>query len=307
MKISHGLSCLLLCPLASCQSPRPSTLGYPNRADLLWVRSWGYWLQGADIETLADSSYDVLVIDYSFNGTDEETYTPDKIQQLQQSGKLVLAYLSIGEAEDYRFYWQEGWKAGNPSLIGEENPDWKGNYNVKYWTTEWWNIALQPYLERILSAGFDGVYLDLIEAYFYWSKNGHDTKRSADRMVELINRVAEYGRQRLGNKFIVCPQNGISIINDASPKWSKVFLDAIDCVGMEDLFYNVWSQEDQKYRLNLLAQVDQAGKKIFNVEYIGAELYRDYFTLIENHSLNIIGYAADPDRQLSKLILPHFD
>jgi len=175
----------------------------------LWVRSWGYWLQGADIETLADSSYDVLVIDYSFNGTDEETYTPDKIQRLQQSGKLVLAYLSIGEAEDYRFYWQEGWKAGNPSLIGEENPDWKGNYKVKYWTTEWWNIALQPYLERILSAGFDGVYLDLIEAYFYWSKNGHDTKRSADRMVELINRVAEYGRQRLGKKFIVCPQNGI--------------------------------------------------------------------------------------------------
>ena len=43
---------------------------------------------------------------------------------------------SVGEAEDYRFYWRKGWKAGSPSFLGKENPQWKHNYAVRYWLTD---------------------------------------------------------------------------------------------------------------------------------------------------------------------------
>ena len=38
--------------------------------------------------------------------------------------RLVLAYLSVGEAEDYRAYWKKGWKEKPPAWLGPESPVW---------------------------------------------------------------------------------------------------------------------------------------------------------------------------------------
>ncbi len=73
------------------------------------------------------SGFDIVVIDYSRDGSAEGRYTADEIAALKQgpNGKrrLVLCYFSIGEAEDYRYYRQPGWTAGNPSWLDEENPN----------------------------------------------------------------------------------------------------------------------------------------------------------------------------------------
>jgi len=82
--------------------------------------------------------------------------------------RLVLGYMSIGEAEDYRYYWDESWLDNEPDWLDEENRQWEGNYKVKYWNEDWQAIIYgndQSYTKRILDAGFDGVYLDIIEAF----------------------------------------------------------------------------------------------------------------------------------------------
>ena len=61
----------------------------------------------------------------------------------------MLSYLSIGEVEDYRFYWQDGWGVGNPSFVGEENPNWAGNYKVKYWEDD----CLEVFIDSDASGG----------------------------------------------------------------------------------------------------------------------------------------------------------
>src|SRR5690606_19523023 len=108
-----------------------------GRPDLSQVRSWGYQLQGADPETIAASAYDMVVIDYSRNGTQARAYSEAEIARMKRKPeggrRIVLAYMSIGEAESYRFYWKDGWGPGTPDWLGRENRQWPDNYAVRYW------------------------------------------------------------------------------------------------------------------------------------------------------------------------------
>ena len=48
------------------------------------VRSWGYHLQSLDLEVIAASPYDVLVIDYSRDGTEDQRLTAADLTRLKQ-------------------------------------------------------------------------------------------------------------------------------------------------------------------------------------------------------------------------------
>jgi cysteinyl-tRNA synthetase len=272
------------------------------RADLSAIQSWAIQLQGADINELVASSYDAVVIDYSRDGTDAGAYSYNEIEQVRNSGKTVLAYMSLGEASDFRFYWN-GWKEGNPSYIGPPNENYPGVHKVLYWKRGWWNQVIRPYLDRILDAGFDGVCLDGIDAYWFWYTQGYDPVESADRMARLVRKVAQYARDRAGEDFAVCPNNGLAMLDDASVEWRDNYVADIDAVVVESVFYNYFSPEDQAYRLWKLEQFAFAGKKILNAEYIELALLDEYFGMLAMQSFEILGYPAGPDRPLDELIL----
>ncbi|MEI6083683.1 MAG: endo alpha-1,4 polygalactosaminidase [Verrucomicrobiota bacterium] len=44
------------------------------------------------------------------------------------------------------------------------DPNWKGNYYVRYWQPEW-QALIFAYLDKIIAQGFDGVYLHLVDSY----------------------------------------------------------------------------------------------------------------------------------------------
>jgi len=125
------------------------------------------------LNDLQGTNYDILLIDAFYDGL--EALTADEIESLKTKAnggaRLVIAYMSIGEAENYRFYWQSGWNTTPPSWLAEENPDWPGNYKVRFWEKSWQDIIYgndNSYLKKILDAGFDGVYLDIIDAYEFF-------------------------------------------------------------------------------------------------------------------------------------------
>jgi cysteinyl-tRNA synthetase, unknown class len=124
------------------------------------------------ISALSNTNYDAFIIDLFFDGKELSSTDIASLKTKKNGGKrLVIAYMSIGEAENYRYYWQTEWKVGSPAFIEKENPDWKGNYKVQYWNTEWQNIiygSSDSYLDKIIAAGFDGVYLDIIDAFEYF-------------------------------------------------------------------------------------------------------------------------------------------
>lgn len=140
------------------------------------------------INALKETEYDVLVIDPFINAEKGTMFSKDQLSQIKtkkSSGKRkIIAYLSIGEAEAYRDYWNKDWvtKTGKitkkaPYWLDKLNKDWAGNkaqetgnYKVKYWDSEWQKIVLN-YLDNIVDAGFDGVYLDIIDAFQYFEED----------------------------------------------------------------------------------------------------------------------------------------
>lgn len=121
---------------------------------------------------LAATNFDVILMDGFF---DDEIWRPLELEALKtkyNGGKrLLISYLSIGEAENYRYYWEPGFANGTPEWLSDPNPDWPGNYKVKYWMDSWKSIIYRDtdaYLDQLLEAGFDGAYLDIIDAYEYF-------------------------------------------------------------------------------------------------------------------------------------------
>ncbi len=128
--------------------------------------------RGGYLAALRATRYDLLIIDLFYDG---QPLSADEVESLRSKvgggRRLVVCYLSIGEAEDYRYYWDPAWSVAPPPFLAGENPDFPGNFKVRYWDEAWQALIVgagDAYLNRVLEAGFDGVYLDIIDAFEYF-------------------------------------------------------------------------------------------------------------------------------------------
>jgi cysteinyl-tRNA synthetase len=138
------------------------------------------------LSALRRTNYDLIVIDAFVDGSRGPKWLDaEDVRSLKRKAnggsRQVICYLSIGEAENYRYYWDRSWDRnrdgrpdeGAPEWLARENPNWKGNYKVRYWDAGWQAILFggeESYLDQILSRGFDGVYLDIIDAFEYFEQ-----------------------------------------------------------------------------------------------------------------------------------------
>ena len=265
-----GASLMLQLALAAGSGPAASA---PPRANLAGVQSWGYQLQQVDPDLVAASPYDLMVIDYARDGSSEQAFTRVDVATMQRKpdggSRIVLAYLSIGEAEDYRSYWQRSWLHSPPAWLGSENPDWPGNYAVRYWDPRWQSLIMGDtgaYLDSIVAAGFDGIYLDRVDA-FDIAAPAMSRETRMKLMAEFVAAIAAYARQRQPG-FIVVGQNAEELLDNAT------YADAIDAVGKEDLFFGLDgdgtlnAKSELRASLTPLQRFQASGKPVFVVEYL---------------------------------------
>ena len=300
---------LVLTLITSCQNlNRVSSHDF----DISQVKSWAYQLQDADPNTIASSGFDLMVMDYSRDGTEATRYAADEIDEIKKHGIIPIAYISIGEAEDYRFYWKEEWYINPPPWLGNENPEWEGNYAVRYWNNEWKQIVFE-YLSKVIEQGFLGVYLDRVDAFEYWSDcdNGEDEclseKEAAKRMIDFVEEIAHYCRvvKREGDFYII-PQNGEKLLD-----YESTYLRTISGIAVEDLFYYETEpipQDETEGRIKYLDKVARANKPVFVVDYVddGTGYFGSNRVRIDDFrakaiSKGYIPYVAKSDRELDEL------
>lgn len=69
----------------------------------------------AYLDAIRGTNYDVLIIDLFYNDVPLTASEVSSLRLKENGGsRLVIVYMSIGEAEDYRYYWRADWETNPP-------------------------------------------------------------------------------------------------------------------------------------------------------------------------------------------------
>lgn len=307
------------------------------------VSYWGYQIQDINspgkVDELVASRYDMLVLEPTrtdWSSIDKDLDTKEMVSRLKKSRasdgihrKLIIAYIDIGEAEDWRWYWDWSttWDctgsppADWPSYILTCDPDgWGGNYPVAYWDQNWKDIIINgiapdpikrdynSVIDEVIKDGFDGVYLDWVEAFKNTEViNAANTagKNPAVEMIAFIQEMKAYAAIR-NPDFIIIQQNAASLI-DGHPELAAV----INGIAQEAIWYDGnatddWNDPNGYDLLNDATLTDgylgylnnylSAGVTVFNCEYALDHADTAYTNSTNN---NFIPYVTR--RSLSKM------
>ncbi len=295
---------------AGCELPVSDT---PPELDE--IEFWGYQIQGVDspgaVDRLAASDYDMLVLEPTrtdWSSDTKEFDTAGMVARLKQTAandgshrKLIIAYIDIGEAEDWRWYWtwSQDWTPGAPfpddwpEYILALDPDgWEGNYPVAYWDDDWKDIVIYgdnqsvteerdyvSIIDEVIRDGFDGIYLDWVEAFE--NETVIQAAREADldpaeEMIAFIGEMRDYAAER-NPDFLIIQQNAAALA-EGHPELFGV----IDAIAQEAVWYDGnatddwldsdgydWINEQDlvEYYTGHLQRYLAAGVPVFSCEY----------------------------------------
>lgn len=310
MKIDRSITVVLLLAVSIFVAGHEQLFSGPSRPVLIkLVKSWAYQIQGLEYEEAVDKlvrlNVDMVVVEPMTTMTDFNDFDAmGMIEKLKDSvstdpkyRKLVLAYVDIGQAEEWRTYFRNDWRPptrlrpGWPDLMVGEDPDgWSGNYPVAFWDTRWKGIVVngeRSILGEVLDLGFDGIYMDWVEAYDdegVISRAKVEGKDPAEEMVTFIGEIRKYARKR-NPDFLIVPQNAPYLIEELIEE-ADGYLDVIDAIAQEDLSFSgggdtdwddpesgdiktprgsyEWCREDLA---RVLTKYLKAGKPVFTVDY----------------------------------------
>lgn len=266
----------LAAALASMTMPRRAVSSpVPDRArarrDLSRVRSWGCQYQDMDLERIAASDLDLIVIDPSLDDYYRRFVKPAERAMLQRrpdgGRRIVLAYLCVGESDVKRWYWPREWRETPPSWVGRDNPDWPGSRHVQYWNPQWQSLVFRgadSILSTILEIGFDGVLLDRVDGYMDWEG---ERPSARDDMVDLVADLADKARS-CHPGFILLVQNAEHLLT------RQRYLDLIDVHNKESLLTGRHGEgvpnhpADIDWSLSYLNRARDAGIRMLATEYI---------------------------------------
>lgn len=217
------------------------------------IDTWMYQIQALNdelrLEALAETEYPLLVLEPGFNFSEYPYDAQHIVDTLRTtpSGKqrILLAYVDIGQAEDYRDYWQDNWVAptetetGHPAFLLAPDPDnWSGNYQVAYWESAWKDLWLSDsgIISKIAHFGFDGIYMDWVEAYDDLSVQTRGATDGVDVEIEMIKFIEELGAKgkSIASEFLVVAQNAPYLIDEYSDRYAA----AIDALAVEDTWFH---------------------------------------------------------------------
>lgn len=204
------------------------------------VHSWHYQLQGTvDPEISADC----FVIDIDADPT-----------PLLRPDRIVLAYFSVGEAEDYRAYWPEA-----EDIVLGENPEWTGNYPVRFWSYEW-NRIVQTSVREARKKGFNGLYLDKVDVVDdiarRWPRLAREVSLYPEMSV-LISRIVGTAPE-----LLIVLQNGEDLIAEVGTSW------CIDGLAKEELLFQDGKRNPPDEVRETLTKLRLSNVPVLCVEYL---------------------------------------
>lgn len=279
-----------------------------DKVNSLDINNFAYYIKDPNPTVINNSPFDLVITDYEpfkkdqidrmklkQNSSsidlvigDNQTIKKDQVKTKQtKSRRIILSYVSLGMAENYRDYWKKEWNKTPPNFIGRESNLWKGNYIIKNIDSpDWWNLTTYM-LDSIIDKNFDGILIGGIDSYL--SDNNLESRK---KMIDYVIKVSNYVKKKNKN-FIVLVQNSEELTNDDS------YTKSIDGLLKEDLVYT-WKANgntgpktpvtELNKSLEYLRTFRLKNKLVLVVEYVSEDSWKYAEQIIDKNGF--IGYSA---------------
>ncbi|SMO34567.1 endo alpha-1,4 polygalactosaminidase [Gracilimonas mengyeensis] len=176
---------------------------------------------------------------YSLVILEPDFYSEEEIQELKSGDTQIIAYLTLGEVDENRWYYSLLQEQG---FLGK-NPNWNSAF-INLENTQSRNVLLQQVLPKIMAKGVDGLFLDTIDAVAPVTERAH----LQPYMAQLIKDIHEEYPQK-----IIIQNSGIFMLEE-----TRYAIDAFMTESLASDYdfssgeYLVRSDEDYHNRLEYL-------------------------------------------------------
>ncbi|OWA53901.1 hypothetical protein BV898_18320 [Hypsibius exemplaris] len=193
---------------------------------------------------------------------DDVQLTRDQNALLRGLGKTVFAYLSVGEAETVRPYWQDSWRVGAPSFLSRQDEKYANGIIVEFWRPEWQAAVMHYMSSNILPFGYSGILMDYLGKYQEFL-----TVRptAAEDMINLAAALANMAR--ISNPaMLIVTQDALELY-----PISEQYRMMVDGVSAEDVYFQdgkVRRSGETKSKVELLKRAALDKKVVLVEEYV---------------------------------------
>jgi len=160
--------------------------------------------------------------DGRYSATSIGTLNAQQIQEMREAGTLLIAYLSVGEIEEY-VYWCKDVRAIEGAL-GVQNPNFPDSTFIDTRIPEVRNILRQIATEYI-NLGFDGLFLDTVDNADFTNTNSG--------MIALIDELNQDHPDA-----IIIQNRGFAVLPD-----TQEYIDAV----MYESFSTTWQYDNDEF------------------------------------------------------------
>jgi len=264
---------------------------------------WVLYTNGPNLDEIMNSNASLFIIDYSSDGTDKKAFTKTQIDNLRNSGKTILAYLNVGAAENWRYYW----KKLDKGIILSPLQGWQGEYYVKYWYDSWISIV-KEYLGKIVNAGFDGVMFDWANIYMSQTLQIDTKKSQRDLKYAMADTLRKVMSTYPNLKYAFV--NGDDLLVEFPDLIKYVRYVVVESVFFSNLKSKVGTQEFEN-RIKTLTTLTQQNVIVLSVEYIdngnpldkeNASRIKDYIRMCKDYGF--LYYIAKSNQKLDTINVP---
>jgi len=208
---------------------------------------------GGNREVLKTADVQMLILDADTLGA---------VTSGDKAGRICLGYLSVGEAQTCRWYWDE---VKGASWVLSENPNWGGDHLVDLRSAAWRELVVKREARRLVERGYDGFFLDTLDTAEVLLQA--DGKRFAGVEEGLVRLVAELRREYPG--AVIVANRGFSVLDGTAPLLDGLMVEGVrSTYDFEAKRSRRLSADEIAWMDARLAEVKRHGLPVFALDYV---------------------------------------
>ena len=202
---------------------------------------------------------------------------------------ILIAYVSLGEAESYRPYWED---INDASWIIRENPNWQENYYVDIRNSQWQQVILEKVIPGIISQGFHGIFMDTLDTAEILEEGFEGRYCGAkEAMIQLIVQI-----RKKYPELLLISNNGFYLLNEIAPYLNGMLVEDIHMlIDFKNDSYKRVSRIEREEKIQILQPLmNQYDLPVFVIDYVDSDDKRNIRRCIKSSKkLGFKPYVAE--------------